>query len=114
MNKKVSMTTLTAAVSTPDDSVAVPNRKSAASMTSLIANLEIGQCCSRVQPLPSNMTLAEYAAQGSDMREGLRAAVGASVRAAKVQTNAEYQVEVTDVITTQRSIYVLAIVTRVS
>lgn len=81
--------------------------------TGQIADLEVGEACSKIgQPRPE-MTLAEFAETSASLKANFRNNIMPSVRGAKVQTGGDYSVEVTTVVTTPGVLYFVAIVSRV-
>lgn len=108
----LNMNALNAAVATPDTDVAMPTRQSSSSLVSQIASLDVGDSASKVTQVDSTMSLGEYAQQGVEMRERLRQSVSSSLRVAKGRTGGEYEIEIADLMTTKRVLYIVAIVTR--
>lgn len=106
------MNMLTAALATPDADVATPTRQSSSSLVSQIAALDVGDSASKVTLVDPAMTMAEYAEQGVEMRERVRQSVSSSLRVAKGRTGGEYEIEIADVLTTKRVLYIVAIITR--
>lgn len=104
--------TLTAAMSTPDTDVPVPPRQQATSLTSQIAALDVGESVAKLKRIDGDITMAEYAEQGTTWRESLRDNASSSMRAAKARTGGTYEIEVADLTTTGRNVFLVAIVTR--
>lgn len=109
----VNVTQLTAALSTAETDVEPPSRERTGSFTSHLATLEVGDCAARPRRLPGTMTIGDYAENGSRLRENLRDSTNRCVRDAAKKTNGIYNIEVCDVTTPGRNVYMLAIVTRV-
>lgn len=79
-----------------------------------VEELEVGECCSRIQQLDPNMTMLEFAQQSSELKATLRNNVAPSVRGARKRTGGDYTIEVTTAVTTPGMVYLLAVVTRIS
>jgi hypothetical protein len=107
-----SIAKLRAAIATPEADVPVPSRENIGSLTSQIANLPVGECVSKARRVPGNLTLSTYADSAIEANEKLRSSVGSCVRSAKERSGGEYTIEIGDLLTTQRSLYLVAVITR--
>ncbi len=114
MPKTANLSLLTAAMATPEPDVEIPVRQHTASLVAQIAGLEIGDSACKVKLVDPALTIAEYATTGIELRDQLRSSVNSSLRVAKSRTNGEYEIEVAEVMTTKRMLYLLAIVTRIA
>lgn len=103
-----------AAIDTPDDDVSAVRSFKPGSLLSQIKMLGIQECCAKVIPVATEITVHELAEQGTEMRRQIRNAVGSSIAAAKKITGHEYDVEVTNAMTTASRLYLIAIITRTS
>jgi hypothetical protein len=112
MNKRVDHKVLAAALATPEEGIATPPRTRPTSAITQIAALEVGEHWSRVQSVPVNTPLKDYAADSVQWRDDLRNSINSSVRHAKARTGGTYTIEVGDFISPARTIYLVAIVTR--
>lgn len=102
-----------AAMAAPDSDVDPPSRVQPGSRASQIAALALGEsCCFTSGRVDGGMVLDEVLASLPDWGAALRNSVMSSVRQASSRTGNAYTVEVTDVTTPQRNMYVVAIVTR--
>lgn len=102
---------LDAALSTPDDDVAVPIRTQPGSFLSRFKALQPGDLLSHVERADIWMRLGELEDKGSEVREKLRAKMASATRAATAVTGYSYSTEITTVITNGGKLYFLAIVT---
>lgn len=100
------------AVEAPDDTPPPNSRRNPNSLISQIEALEVGDCASKVLPVSPDMTLDEYATNGYAMREALRNSVAASMRAAKARTGGTYEIDTSDMFTTGRKLFIVAVITR--
>lgn len=102
-----------AAMAAPDDGVSPPSRVNPSSRASQIAALGLGESVVFTSgSINPGLSLAEVLASLPDWGAALRNSVMSSVRQASARTGAQYGVEVTDVTTPQRNMYVIAIVSR--
>lgn len=95
-----------------EDDVQPETRRKAHSLISQIEALDIGDCASKALQVSPDITFDEYATEGPAMREALRNSVAASMRAAKGRTGGTYEIETSDMMTTGRKLYIVAIITR--
>lgn len=106
--------TLKAAIAQPDDQVAIPSTtRNTVNLMAQVTALDIGQCCSRVERVPVNMTIKDFMDQSSELKNALRNNMAPSVRGAKNKTGGDYSIEVTNCITTPGQLYIVGIVTRI-
>lgn len=110
--KTTAKAALKRALAAPDDDVSPSTRRKEHSLTSQIAALEVDGCASHAKPVPADTTLDDYQFNGQAMREAVRNNVAASMRAAKARTGGTYEIEVGDLFTTGRKLYIVAIITR--
>lgn len=106
---------ITAAMAKPENEVPVQNvkiQRSTTSFTAQIADLEVGECVSRIGQLRTDMTMGEFAEQSATLKANFRNNIAPSVRGAKSYTNGEYTIEIATVTTTPGMVYLIAIVTR--
>lgn len=102
------------AMNTVEDDVSAPTRKRSSSFASVISDLDVGETASRAVRVDQSLTLAEYTERYAALREALRNNVAPSVRQAKLRTGGEYSVEVVDTLTPSRSLFIVALVTRIA
>lgn len=114
MNKRIDHSLLTAAMSTPDDDINPPTKTQQRGLVAQIAELSVGEATAKVKPVNAAWSLERYAMEGANLREVMRSSVSSSLRVAKARTGGEYEVELTEVMTTKRMLYVVALITRVS
>lgn len=114
MAKRKTIPHLEAAVNTVDDGVPEPSRRRSSSFASVIADLEIGETASKAQRVEDDTTLAEFAEKSAAWREALRNTCATSMRQAKARTGGEYSIEIADVMTQARSLFIVALITRTS
>lgn len=101
------------AMAAPDDGIDPPSRANPSSRASQIAALDIGEsCCFTSGSFSSGLSLGEALASIPERTAALRNTVMSSVRQATARTGGQFTVEATEVITPQRNMYVVAIVTR--
>jgi hypothetical protein len=104
------------AINEADDAVAVAPKARTVNIVNLMAQvtaLDIGQCCSRVERVPMDMSIKDFADQSTEMKNSLRNNMAPSVRGAKAKTGGDYTIEVTTTITTPGQLYIVGIVTRI-
>ena len=102
-----------AAMAAPDSDIDPPSRVQPSSRASQIAALELGEsACFTSGSTDTDMSLATVLASIPEWTASLRNNVMSSVRQASARTGNAYTVEVTDVTTPQRNLYIVAIVTR--
>lgn len=105
---------LKSVISQPDDEVAIPSTtRNTVNLMAQVSALDIGQCCSRVERVPVDMTLKEFMDQSTEMKNTLRNNMAPSVRGAKKKTGGDYSIEVTNCVTTPGQLYIVGIVTRI-
>lgn len=112
MNKRIDPNLLAAAMATPDDNVTPPTRTQQAGLVAQISGLEVGEACSKLKKIDPTWSIARYAAEGSNVRELLRSSANSSVRVARARAGGEFDIEIADVTTMKRALYVMAIITR--
>lgn len=112
MNIRIDADILAAALETPESDVPLPTRQQASSLVAQIGALEAGESASKAVPVDPAMSIAEYATHGVAMRERLRQSVNSSLRVAKGRTGGEYEIEIADLMTTKRQLYIVAVITR--
>lgn len=106
--------TLLSAMAAPDEDVSPPSRVNPTSRASQIAGLSVGEsACFTSGAVDDEVSLAQVLASIPELTASLRNNVMSSVRQATARTGGVYTVEVTDVTTPQRKLYVVAIVTRI-
>lgn len=106
---------ITAALATPDKDIAVPNKgQRTSSFAAAVMDLEPEQSTSRVLRVSLAVTVGQLNVVLRDMKENLRNAISPTVANAKKKTDGTYSIELGDVVMTGGSIYVLAVVTRLS
>lgn len=103
---------LSEAMAKPDDDVSPNSRRKPHSLISQIEALEVGECASKAVPVSPDTTFDDYATNGYAMREALRNSVAASMRAAKARTGGTYEIDTSDMFTTGRKLFIVAIITR--
>lgn len=99
------------AMKMPDDGVSKGSRKQPASLTSQIAALEIGECCSKLVPVDAT-NLKSLSA----IKKGLSDGAYSSVKGAKNRNgmaSAEFSIETSHTITSSGHVYAMAIILRV-
>lgn len=107
---------LKTAITEADSAITVPPRSRTVNIVNLMAQvtaLEIGQCCSRVERVPMDMTLKEFGEQSTELKNSLRNNMAPSVRGAKAKTGGDYTIEITTTVTTPGQLYIVGIVTRI-
>lgn len=108
-------TDITEQIAQPDSNITVPKAtRTPVTLVAQIEALEFGECCSRVQRVRQDMTMAEFVQEFSDLKAALRNNIAPSVRGAAKTTGADYSVEVTSSVTTPGQVYLVAIITRIS
>lgn len=106
---------LPALMKSPEDDVEVPQRRTPGSFLSQLTDLRLGECAARAQRIEGHCTLADFQAQSAAWREALRNTVSTAVRHARNRVpGADYAIEVTDVLTASRNLFITAIVTRIA
>ena len=105
---------LKSAIPQPDDQVAIPpTTRHTVNLMAQVTALDIGQCCSRVDRVPVDMTIKEFMDQSTELKNTLRNNMAPSVRGAKTKTGGEYSIEITTTVTTPGQLYIVGIVTRI-
>lgn len=112
MNSRVEHSILAASLATPEEGVGKPGRTRPASAITQIAALKPGEHWARVATPPAGMPLKDFAAESGEMREALRNLVNSSLRHAKAKTGGTYSVETGDFISSNRTLYLVCVVTR--
>lgn len=105
-------TRVAAAIASPEQAVSHPGGTRAASFTSVVAALDVGETATRSIQVSPYTNLDEIAKQIAQWRDTLRNNVGASVRAARQRTGGDYTIEVCDCLTPRSRMFVVAFVTR--
>lgn len=82
------------------------------SFTQQVAELEIGEACSKLMQVEAGVTLADVTENLTEWKTSLRNNMASAVTGAKKRTGGQYAVEVTQVITIAGTFYLLAIITR--
>lgn len=98
------------AMQMPDDGVSKGSRKQPASLTSQIAALEIGECCSKIVAVDK-----DFLSSLSSIKKGLSDGAYSSVKGAKNRNGmaeAEFSIETSHTITANGHIYAMAIIKR--
>lgn len=103
---------IVAAMSTAETGVEPPNRQRSSSFTAVIADLIPGEHCSKVLEIDSSHTLATVSEHMPTWRQELRNNVTPSVRNARARTGGEYTIEVGEMTTGTRRLFLVAVVTR--
>lgn len=102
---------LSIAMKMPDDGVSKGSRKKPASLTSQIAALEVGECCSKTVEVDKD-SLSTL----STIKKGLSDGAYSSVKGAKNRNGmaaAEFSIETSHTITTSGRIFAVAIILRI-
>lgn len=101
-------------IAQPDDEVAIPpTTRNTVNLMAQVTALDIGQCCSRVERVPVDMSIKDFMDQCTEMKNSLRNNMAPSVRGAKNKTGGDYSIEVTTTVTTPGQLYIVGIVTRI-
>jgi hypothetical protein len=114
MNQRVPHNTLAAALATPEEGVTKPSRAQPTSAVTQIAALAVGESWCRVLRPDGTHSLSVYATNSAQWRDDLRNAVQASVRHAQNKTRGTYSIESGDFISSNRTLYLVCVVTRVA
>lgn len=102
-----------AALATPDKDIPVPTKgQRTSSFAAAVADLEVGQCTSRVTRVDPALTVYQLTTVLREMKDALRNNISSTVAAAKRKTDGAYSVELGDVVMPGGSMYVVAVVTR--
>lgn len=105
--------TLLEAASIEDD-VPKPPRRRSSSFASVLSDLRVGETAARAQVVDPALTVGDFAAQSVALREALRNNCAPAVRQARGRTGGEYSIEIADVMTPSRRLFLVALVTRIS
>ena len=112
MSSQAALQQVTVAMNTVEDDVAEPSRKRSSSVASVLTDLDVGETASRAVRVDPDLSLASYAERYAEMRETLRNNVAPSMRQAKARTGGTYSIEVVDTLTPNRSMFIVALITR--
>ncbi len=86
----------------------------AGSVHDQIAKLNPGECFSRARPLDPTLTVDRFREELHAIRQQVRNSIAAPLQRAKETTGATYTVEVGDLVMPNGSVFVVAVVSRVS
>jgi len=86
-------------------------RKSS-SFSAVVADLEVGECASRVQAIPANLTMGQLAEQLPGIKATLQNNSTGAIRLAKQATGGSYSATVSDTITAGGKVYAILIIER--
>lgn len=113
MNTKTAK--IAAAIQEPETGVAEPKRGKESSFSAQVADLQVGDTASRAVQIDGEHTLATFAESASLWRDQLRNTIAPAVKRAKARNaDAEYTNEIGTMIMPGMSLYIVAVVTRVS
>lgn len=110
--KTANISRLADALDSPDDDVKPDSRRKPGSLISQIEALQVGDSAAKALQVSPDMTLDEYATNGYDMRAALRNSVAASMRYAAKRTGGTYEIDTSDMFTSGRKLFMVAIITR--
>lgn len=111
----MSIDKVAAAIRAPEAGVAEPKRSRLSSFAAQVLDLDVGQQASRVMQVPTSSTLEEIAGDLPDYRDNLRNGCAPAIKRAKEKlVGAEYTTEIGVVTMPAMTMYVVAVVTRVS
>lgn len=105
------LNTLSSAITTPDDDVAIPAPSKPISYSQLIAELQVGETASKVRRQPDKVPLEFALGDLSQRKEAMRNSISSMIRTIKQRTGGEYTHEVTELLTS-RGLYIVSLVTR--
>lgn len=88
------------------------SRRRDSSFATVVASLDVGHTAARAMRLHPSTPLGDLELEGARWKEALRNNTAPAVKRAREQTGGEYEVEVTEAMTTKRRIYIVALVTR--
>lgn len=100
------------AMAVADDGSIESTRRRSSSFAAVLTDLAVGETAARVQPVDPGLTLEEYGEQFVELREALRNNCSPAVRQAKARNGGEYSIEIADVMTQSRKLFLVALVTR--
>lgn len=86
-------------------------RKSS-SFNAVVADLEVGECASRVLAIPANLTMGQLAEQLPGIKATLQNNSTGAIRLAKQATGGTYTATVSDTITAGGKVYAILIIER--
>ena len=113
MTSKPAQSAIDQALDAPESTDA-PARGNVNSLAYQAALLAVGETTSRVELVDEAHTLAEYAMAGVVLRDKLRNGVSSSLRnVSQKHKGRRFEIEIGDMFTTGRRLYLVAIVTRV-
>lgn len=88
--------------------------KKSSSFAAVVADLEVGECASRVQPLDPDMTMGEFMGQMSGLKATLINNAGTAVVRARRETGGVYKTSASETMTTGGQFFLVLIVQRVA
>lgn len=86
--------------------------RSASSFVSVVADLEVGECASRVTPISASITLSDLADEVKALKQTAYNNAAPSIRQARAQTGGEYTVSTTYMHTDALEHFIVLIVRR--
>lgn len=87
-------------------------QRKTSSFNAVVADLEVGECASKVIPLPDTLTVAQMAEQLSTLKQQAQNNVKDAMRRARADTGGTYSLSTSDTITPGGEVYIVLIIRR--
>lgn len=107
-------TTIAAALANPEEDVSLPNRRKSTSFNAQVAELSPGEVATKAQLIDKTMTVADVAANLTELRQTLRNNMTKVVQRAREATGGEYSLEVIDTLTPTGRWFLVGLITRLA